>query len=69
MERVVLHIDLDYFYAQIEEIHDQSIQNKSIVICQYSGRTEDSGAVATTNYIARKYGVKSGISIKNREFL
>ena len=54
MERIVLHIDLDYFYAQIEEIHDQSIQNKSIVICQYSGRTEDSGAVATTNYIARK---------------
>ena len=29
MERIVLHIDLDYFYAQIEEIHDQSIQNKS----------------------------------------
>ena len=69
MERVVLHIDLDYFYAQIEEIHDQSIQNKSIVICQYSGRTEDSGAVATTNYIARKYGVKSGISIKQAKQL
>ena len=69
MERIILHIDLDYFYAQIEEIHDQSIQNKSIVICQYSGRTEDSGAVATTNYIARKYGVKSGISIKQAKQL
>ena len=54
MQRIVLHIDLDYFYAQIEEVRNQSIQNKSIVICQYSGRTDDSGAVATTNYIARK---------------
>jgi DNA polymerase IV (DinB-like DNA polymerase) len=29
----------------------------------YSGRSEDSGAVATANYLARKYGVKSGIPI------
>ena len=29
----------------------------------YSGRTEDSGAVSTANYVARQYGVKSGIPI------
>jgi len=29
----------------------------------YSGRSEDSGAVTTANYVARKYGVKSGIPI------
>lgn len=29
----------------------------------YSGRTEDSGAVSTSNYIARKYGVKSGLPL------
>jgi DNA polymerase IV (DinB-like DNA polymerase) len=33
------------------------------VICIYSGRGEDRGAVSTANYIARKYGVKSGIPI------
>ena len=56
-------VDLDYFYAQCEEIRNPSIKNKPVVVCVYSGRTEDSGAVSTANYIARKYGVKSGIPI------
>jgi DNA polymerase IV (DinB-like DNA polymerase) len=30
----------------------------------FSGRTEDSGVVSTANYVARKYGVKSGIPIR-----
>ena len=62
-DRVIAHVDIDYFYAQCEEIRNPAIKNKPIVVCQYSNRTKDSGAVATTNYLARKYGVKSGISI------
>jgi DNA polymerase IV (DinB-like DNA polymerase) len=61
--RIVMLIDLDYFYAQCEEMRDPSIKNKPVVVCVYSGRTEDSGAVSTANYLARKYGVKSGIPI------
>jgi DNA polymerase IV (DinB-like DNA polymerase) len=56
-------VDLDYFYAQCEERRNPSIKDKPVVVCVYSGRTEDSGAVATANYVARKYGVKSGIPI------
>jgi DNA polymerase IV (DinB-like DNA polymerase) len=56
-------VDLDYFYAQIEERRNPLLQGKPVVVCVYSGRTEDSGAVSTANYIARKYGVKSGIPI------
>jgi len=56
-------VDLDYFYAQVEEKRDPSIKDKPVVVCVYSGRTEESGVVATANYIARKYGVKSGIPI------
>lgn len=56
-------IDLDYFFAQCEEKRNPSLKNKPVVICVYSGRTQDSGAVSTSNYVARKYGVKSGISI------
>jgi DNA polymerase IV (DinB-like DNA polymerase) len=56
-------VDLDYFYAQCEEIRNPSIKNKPVVVCVYSGRTKDSGAVSTANYVARKYGVKSGIPI------
>ena len=52
-------VDLDYFYAQCEEMRNPSIKNKPVVVCVYSGRTKDSGAVSTANYVARKYGVKS----------
>jgi DNA polymerase IV (DinB-like DNA polymerase) len=62
-ERIVMLIDLDYFFAQCEERRNPSIKNKPVVVCVYSGRTEDSGAVSTANYIARRYGVKSGIPI------
>ena len=61
--RIVLLVDLDYFFAQCEERRNPSIKDKPVVVCVYSGRTEDSGAVSTANYVARNYGVKSGISI------
>jgi len=56
-------VDLDYFFAQCEERRKPSIKGKPVVVCVYSGRTKDSGAVSTANYVARKYGVKSGIPI------
>jgi DNA polymerase IV (archaeal DinB-like DNA polymerase) len=62
--RIIFHIDLDYFFAQCEEIRRPEIKDKPVVVCIYSGRTKDSGVVSTCNYLAREYGVKSGISIK-----
>ncbi|MCL2642351.1 MAG: DNA polymerase IV [Candidatus Bathyarchaeota archaeon] len=61
--RVVMLADFDYFFAQCEELRNPSIKDKPVVVCVYSGRTEDSGAVSTSNYIARRYDVKSGIPI------
>lgn len=58
-----MHVDLDYFFAQCEERENSSLKGKAVVVCVFSGRTEDSGAVSTANYIARKYGVKSGMPI------
>jgi DNA polymerase IV (DinB-like DNA polymerase) len=63
-ERIIFHIDFDYFYAQCEELRKPELKGKPVVVCVYSGRTEDSGAVSTANYEARKYNVKSGIPIK-----
>ena len=62
--RIIIHIDFDYFFAQCEEIKRPEIKDKPVVVCIYSGRTKESGVVSTCNYISRKYGVKSGISIK-----
>jgi len=61
--RAIVFVDLDYFFAQVEEIRNPSLKDKPVVVCVYSGRSEDSGAVSTANYIARKYGVKSGMPI------
>jgi DNA polymerase IV (DinB-like DNA polymerase) len=55
--------DFDYFFAQIEERRNLSIKDKPVVVCVYSGRSQDSGAVSTANYVARKYGVKSGMPV------
>ncbi len=62
-ERIVMLVDLDYFFAQCEELRKPSLRSKPVVIGVYSGRTADSGAVSTANYIARNYGVKSGMPI------
>jgi DNA polymerase IV (DinB-like DNA polymerase) len=56
-------VDFDYFFAQCEELRNPILTDRPVVIGVYSGRTEDSGAVSTSNYIARKYGVKSGIPL------
>ncbi len=62
--RVVFHIDFDYFFAQCEELRNPELKTKPVAVCVFSDRGGDSGAIATANYIARKYGVKSGMPIK-----
>ena len=62
-QRIVLHIDFDYFYAQCEEIRTPDLKTKPVVVCMFSDRGGDSGAIATANYTAREFGVKSGLSI------
>ena len=60
---MVFHVDFDYFFAQCEEIRNPDLKSKPVCVCVFSDRGGDSGAIATANYIARKFGVKSGIPI------
>ena len=62
-QRIVLHVDFDYFYAQCEEIRTPDLKTKPVAVCMFSDRGGDSGAIATANYMAREFGVKSGLSI------
>jgi len=64
VQRIVFHIDFDYFYAQCEEIRKPELKTKPVAVCIFSDRGGDSGAIATANYTARKFDVKSGIPIK-----
>ncbi len=63
-KRVVFHPDCDYFFAQCEELRNPELKTKPVAVCVFSDRGGDSGAIATANYIARNYGVKSGMPIK-----
>lgn len=58
-----LHVDMDYFYAQVEEQRHPMAKGKIIVVCIYSGRTKDSGVVSTVNYPGREVGIYSGMPI------
>ncbi len=62
-QQVIICVDMDAFFAQCEEKRDPSLKGRPVVVCVYSGRTEESGAVSTANYIARGLGVHSGVPI------
>ncbi|MGI0027052.1 MAG: Y-family DNA polymerase, partial [Nitrosopumilaceae archaeon] len=47
-----------------EELRNPELKTEPVAVCVFSDRGGDSGAIATANYIARKYGVKSGMPIK-----
>ncbi len=67
--KIIACVDLDYFYAQCEEVLNPSLKNKPVIVCIFSGRGKEGGAVATCNYVARKYGVKSGMAISQAKKL
>jgi len=67
--KIILHIDLDSFYASLEERRNPEMKEKPIVVCVFSGRTEDSGAVATANYPAREFGIHAGMPISQAKKL
>jgi DNA polymerase IV (archaeal DinB-like DNA polymerase) len=61
MQRVILHVDMDSFFAAIEERENPELRGKAIVVCMLSGRSELSGAVSSCNYVAREFGIRSGM--------
>ena len=69
MARIILHVDLDSFYASLEEKRRPELKGKPVVICVFSGRTENSGAVATANYLARGLGINAGMPISKAKQL
>jgi len=63
MQRIILHIDMDYFFAQIEERENPQFKGKPVVVGADPKGGRGRGVVSTANYEARKYGIKSGMPI------
>ena len=61
LKRSIIHVDIDAFYASIEQKDNPCYRNKPIAV---GGDPEKRGVVCTASYEARKYGVKSAMSCK-----
>ncbi len=57
--KIVAHLDLDAFFAAVEELEHPELRDKPLVV---GGDPRGRGVVATANYAARKYGIHSAMS-------
>jgi len=56
---ILAHLDLDAFFAAVEELENPSLRSVPLVV---GGDPHGRGVVATANYVARRFGIRSAMS-------
>jgi len=59
MMAVLAHLDLDAFFAAVEELEQPELRRKPLVV---GGDPRGRGVVSTANYAARRFGIRSAMS-------
>lgn len=59
MKRNIIHIDIDAFYASVEEVENENLRGKPVAV----GGVSDRSIIATVNYKARRYNLHSAMPI------
>lgn len=63
MWRIIFHVDMDAFYASVEEALHPSYRGNPVVVGADPKDGQGRGVVLTANYKAREYGIHSGMPI------
>ncbi len=59
--RCIVHIDIDAFFAAVEELLNPSLKGKPVIV---GGLPHERGVASTASYEARKYGIHSGMPLR-----
>ncbi|MEJ6348178.1 DNA polymerase IV [Holzapfeliella sp. He02] len=60
-DRKIIHLDMDAFYASVEELKNPQLKQKALVVAHDPRKNNGHGVITTSNYRARKYGVFSAM--------
>jgi DNA polymerase IV (DinB-like DNA polymerase) len=61
--RVILHFDMDHFFTAVEEREHPELKGRPVIVGADPKAGTGRGVVSTSNYEARKFGIKSGMPI------